>query len=58
MQFLIDSANLAEVEEAFRLPFVQGVTTNTREVAYHGGADLKGYLSELRRIARELFTSR
>lgn len=52
MQFLIDSANLAEVEEAFRLPFVQGVTTNTREVAYHRGADLKGYLSELRRIAR------
>ena len=52
MQFLIDSANLDEIREAFKLPFISGVTTNTREIAYHGWPDLIDYLKELRSIAK------
>ena len=52
MQFLIDSANLEEVREAMKLPYILGVTTNTREVSYHSGDDIKAYLSKLREIAR------
>ena len=52
MYYLIDSAELGVVKEAMGLPFVNGVTTNAREVAYHAGDDLRGYLYELRSLAR------
>lgn len=52
MNYLIDSANVKEVSEAMKLPFVNGVTTNTREVAYHAGKNLAAYLKEMRRVAR------
>ena len=52
MYFLIDSANLDEIRQAMGMVFVNGVTTNTREVSYHGGDDLASYIKELRSIAR------
>ena len=52
MYFLVDSANLDEVREAMSLGFVNGVTTNTREVSYHAPDDLKAYLKELRETAK------
>ena len=51
MNFLIDSANLDEIKEAMNLGFVNGVTTNTREIAYHATDDYKNYLKEMRKIA-------
>lgn len=52
MYFLIDSANLEEIEQAMRLGYVNGVTTNTREMAYHTSDDFRGYLKQMRKIAR------
>ena len=52
MNFLIDSANLDEIKEAMGLGFVNGVTTNTREMAYHASEDYHNYLKEMRGIAK------
>jgi len=52
VNFLIDSANLDEITEAMSLGFVNGVTTNTREMAYHASDDCRIYLKKLRGIAK------
>lgn len=52
MYFLIDSADLDEIREAVSLGFVNGVTTNTREMAYKASDDYRNYLKEMRRIAK------
>lgn len=52
MNFLIDSADLDEIRQAMELPFVNGVTTNTREMAYQASDDIHAYLKQMRTIAR------
>jgi len=52
MNFLIDSANLEEIKEAMGMGFVNGVTTNTREMAYHATDDYHAYLKEMRKVAQ------
>ena len=52
MNFLIDSANLEEIKEAMSLGFVNGVTTNTREMAFHTTDNYTDYLKEMRKIAK------
>lgn len=52
MNFLIDSANLDEIKEAMSLGFVNGVTTNTRDMAYQAPDDYRNYLKEIRGIAK------
>jgi len=52
MRFLVDSAKLEEVREAMDMSFVNGVTTNTREMAYNATDNYHAYLKKLRKIAR------
>lgn len=52
MRILVDTANPEEAREAFKHSFVNGCTTNTREVAYHSGKDLLAYVKEMRSIVR------
>ena len=52
MNFLIDSADHDEIREAIGLGFVNGVTTNTREMAYKASDDYRTYLKEMREIAK------
>jgi len=52
MQILVDTANPQEAKEAFKHPFVNGCTTNTREVAYNSGKDLLAYVKEMRSIVK------
>lgn len=52
MNFLIDSANVDEVRKAMEFSFVNGVTTNPREVAYQAKGKLSSYLQEMRKAAR------
>ena len=52
MNFLIDSAKLDEIEQAMNMGFVNGVTTNTREMAYNATDDYHSYLKEMRTVAK------
>ena len=52
MNFLIDSADIEVIKQAMDLGFVNGVTTNTREMAYHTTDDYKNYLKGIRKIAK------
>ena len=52
MYFLIDSTKLEDIEQAMSLGFVNGVTSNTREMAFHATDDYKSYLKKMRKIAR------
>ena len=54
MRIVVDTANPAEAREAFAHPFVDGCTTNAREVAYNNanGEDLAAYVKEMRSIVR------
>jgi TalC/MipB family fructose-6-phosphate aldolase len=47
MELYLDSANLSEIEEAFQLGFITGLTTTPSFMHRHGVADVDGLLVKL-----------